>query len=245
MADVSSKDAAQETFVNLIASFIGLFLLTTVHTQGVLYALFFAVTVTHIVANMRAVRAICLRTFNESRYLIALEEFFKSGRMLSVPEVNRLERITLGQTVSLSMAIRIGTSAKNLTDHFRTALDIEHVMQSFDPHDRFVFAESRRFLGIYLHREANATDVLKSYFFAVSYLQDRGQFRERYWEVQNKWNDFLGAAQKEGESRAGFGGSMLVQSYMVMYVLPPSACTGWLTGTHLLFVDEYRLEWKI
>lgn len=33
MADVSSKDSAQETFVNLVASFIGLFLLTAVKTQ--------------------------------------------------------------------------------------------------------------------------------------------------------------------------------------------------------------------
>lgn len=34
MADVSSKDSAQETFVNLVASFLGLFLLTAVKTQA-------------------------------------------------------------------------------------------------------------------------------------------------------------------------------------------------------------------
>lgn len=33
LADVSSKDAAQETFVNLIASFVGLFLLTAIKSQ--------------------------------------------------------------------------------------------------------------------------------------------------------------------------------------------------------------------
>lgn len=33
LADVSSKDSAQETFVNLIASFIGLFLLTAIKSQ--------------------------------------------------------------------------------------------------------------------------------------------------------------------------------------------------------------------
>lgn len=199
MADVAAKDGAQETCVNLVASMLGLFLLTAVRTQTVLYAVFAMVTLAHVLANWRAVRAVCLRTFNESRLLIALEEFFKTGRMLSVAEVNRLERVTVGQTVSLSMRVRIGMSAKNLTDYFRTAVDLENVMQSFDPHDRFVFAESRRFLGIYLHCEANATDVLKAYFFAVSYLQDRGQFRDRYWDVQTKWNEFLVAASKEGE----------------------------------------------
>lgn len=152
----------------------------------------------HIFANMRAVKTICLRTFNESRYLIALEEFFKSGRMLTVSEVNKLERVTIGQTVSLSLRVKIGLTAKNLTDHFRTSQDIDNVLQSFDAHEKFIFAESRRFLGIYLHFEARPQDVLKAYFFAVSYLQDRGQFRERYWEVQNKWTDFLNLAQKEG-----------------------------------------------
>lgn len=169
------------------------------HQSSLLYTLFCLVTFMHIFANIRAVKSICLRTFNESRYLIALEEFFKTGRLLSVREVNELERVTLGQTVSLSMRVNIGASAKNLTDHFRTANDIENVLQSFDPHDRFIFAESRRFLGIYLHVDASPQDVLKSYFYAVSYLQDRNQFRDRYWEVQNKWNDFVALAQKEGE----------------------------------------------
>lgn len=152
----------------------------------------------HIFANIRAVKTICLRTFNESRYLIALEEFFKSGRMLTVEEVNKLERVTIGQTVSLSLRVKIGLCAKNLTDHFRTSQDIDNVLQSFDSHEKFIFAESRRYLGIYLHFDARPQDVLKAYFYAVSYLQDRNQFRDRYWEVQNKWNDFLNMAQNEG-----------------------------------------------
>lgn len=168
--------------------------------DSVLYSLFFLVTCMHIFANIRAVKTICLRTFNESRYLIALEEFFKTGQMLSVRDVNRLERVTVGQAVSLSLRVRIGLSAKNLTDHFRTSQDIDNVLQTFDPHELFIFSETRRLLGIYLHFEARPQDVLKAYFFAVSYLQDRGLFRERYYEVQSKWNDFLNLAQKEGES---------------------------------------------
>lgn len=50
----------------------------------------------HIFANIRAVKAVRLRSFNESRYLIALEEFFHSGRVLSVAKVNELERVTIG-----------------------------------------------------------------------------------------------------------------------------------------------------
>lgn len=217
LADVSSKDAAQETCVNLIASFVGLLLLNTVKTEYPLYILFAVVTFIHIFANYKAVKAICLRTFNESRYLITLEEFFKSGRLLRPHEVNRLERVSVGQTVSLSMRVKIGLSAKTLVDFYKTSSEIEHLVTAFTSHDRFIIAETRQFIGVYLHFDARPQDVLKSYFYAVSYLQDRDQMRDRYWEVQSKWNEFYNQVQNEG----------------------------WITTRHLLFVDEYRLDWRI
>lgn len=118
--------------------------------------------------------------------------------MLSVAQVNKLERVTIGQTVSLSLKVKIGLSARNLTTLFKTSQDIENILSSFDPHENFIFAECRRYLGIYLHFEARPQEVLKAYFYAVSYLQDRNQFRDKYWEVHSKWNEFLTLAQKEG-----------------------------------------------
>lgn len=88
LADVSSKDSSQETCVNLVASFVGLYLLTLIKSQAMLYTVFYIVVTLHLYANLRAVRAVCLRTFNESRYLIALEEFFRSSRMLTPQQVN-------------------------------------------------------------------------------------------------------------------------------------------------------------
>lgn len=197
-------------------------------------------TLLHIFANIRAVKSVCLRSFNESRYLIALEEFFKTGKMLSVAQVNKLERVTIGQTVSLSLKVKIGLSARNLTSLFKTSQDIENILSSFDPHENFIFAECRRYLGIYLHFEARPQEVLKAYFYAVSYLQDRNQFRDKYWEVHSKWNEFLTLAQKEG---------------ILPYILFSLCCvtiivsffffSGWNTLSHLLFVDEYRMDWKI
>ena len=164
-----------------------------------LYTLFFLVTCLHIYANTKAVKAVCLKTFNESRYLIALEEFFKSGKMLSPKEVNKLERVTIGQTVSVSSRINIGISAKNLVDQYKTCHEIGNIISCFDAHDKFLIAEIKNFIGIYLHFEARPQDVLKAYFYTVSYLQDKNQIREKYWEIQNKWNDFLNMSQSEGE----------------------------------------------
>lgn len=143
-------------------------------------------------------KSVCLKTFNDARYKIALEEFFRSGGMLSPETVNQLERVTFGQTVSLSIKIRMGISAANLISEGRASQDIEKVVQAFETHERFIIAESKNYIGIYLHFDANALDILKSYFYAASYLQDRTQLKERYWEIENKWNEFLSLAQHEG-----------------------------------------------
>lgn len=141
-----------------------------------------------------------LRTFNESRYLIALEEYFRVGRVPSVAEVNALERVTIGKAVSVSLNIRIGLSIQSLTDNYQAMSDIERIIMSFDKtNEKFLLTEEKKWLGIYLHVDARPLDVLKAYFYAVSYLQDRIQLRERCWEVQNKWNEFLTLAQREGD----------------------------------------------
>lgn len=84
---VRFKNAVRSEWLKLIHLFV----------HSVLYGLFFASILIHIIANIRAVKAIRLRSFNESRYLIALEEFFRSGRVMSVATVNELERVTVGQ----------------------------------------------------------------------------------------------------------------------------------------------------
>lgn len=160
--------------------------------------MFFITTFIHLYANLKAVKSVCLRTFNESRYLIALEEFFRSGRMLSPHQVNKLERVTIGKTVSVSLNIHLGLSVKNLVDEFHSIHVIEDIVSSFDPHELFIIAESKKYLGVYLHFETRQQDVMKAYFFAVSYLQDRNQIKEKYWEVQSKWLEFLTLAQQEG-----------------------------------------------
>lgn len=164
---------------------------------------------------MKAVR---LRTFNESRYLIALEEYFRSGNVLSIDAVNGLERVTIGRMVSVSLPIGVGLSIQHFIEQIRITPEIENIIAQFDKtNEKFLIAEGKKFIGIYLHVDARPQDVLKAYFYAVSYLQDRTQLKERGWEVQSKWNEFITMAQREG----------------------------WGIQTHLIYVDEYRIEWKI
>lgn len=112
-----------------------------------------------------------------------------------------MERVTVGQTVSVSLNIRLGLSVKHLIDEYKSSNVIENIVSSFDPHERFIIAESKKYLGVYLHFDTRPQDVLKAYFFGVSYLQDRNQIKEKYWDIQGKWQEFLNLAQKEGRSQ--------------------------------------------
>lgn len=202
----------------MIIYFCFLILILLFSLSSVLLSIFFVSILIHIIANIRAVKAVRLRTFNESRYLIALEEYFRSSRVLSVDAVNAIERVTIGRAVSVSLNIRVGLSIQHLIEQVHSTPEIENIIMQFEKtNEKFLIAESKKFLGIYLHVDARPQDVLKAYFYAVSYLQDRSQLRERGWEVQSKWNEFITLAQREN----------------------------WSILSHLIYVDEYRIEWKI
>lgn len=186
--------------MNLIASFVGIYLLTIVENPTILHAIFVVLASLHLYANIKAVKSVVLRTFNESRYLIALEEYFRSGKVLTPHEVNKLERVTVGKTVSVSLNIHIGISIKYFVDELKTTSAVENYISTHDPHEKFIICEcSKKFIGVFLHFEARQQDVLKAFFFAVSYLQDRSQGTESSNEVQMKWHEFVNLAQHEGK----------------------------------------------
>lgn len=158
-----------------------------------------------------------------------------------------MERVTVGQTVSVSLNIRLGLSVKHLIDEYKSSNVIENIVSSFDPHERFIIAESKKYLGVYLHFDTRPQDVLKAYFFGVSYLQDRNQIKEKYWDIQGKWQEFLNLAQKEGESQRNSKPKTNVVKFLdaIFLTFPLSISQGWLVNQHLLLVDEYRLDWKV
>lgn len=197
-ADVSSKDSAQETFVNLAASFLSLFLLSNINNDVAFSVLFAIFTMLHIFANIKAVKSICLNSFNEARYLIVLEEYFKSGIVLHPKIVNKMERVTIGQTVTLNSTVKIGCCAQSLIDAYPNTYDLESITSLFDSSEFFIVAEVKFGVGIYLHQDNTPLDILKSYFFAASFIQDRLLMRDAFWEVQNKWNDFLCKSKNQG-----------------------------------------------
>ncbi|CAH8858342.1 unnamed protein product [Trichobilharzia szidati] len=90
LADVSAKDGSQETLSNLMAWFLNFILLYLVTgNQFLIWLSFFICTSLHLYSNYRAVKCLKMKTFNRTRFHIAvqpwLEQQFlvKSSTLLS------------------------------------------------------------------------------------------------------------------------------------------------------------------
>ncbi|XP_015116721.1 RUS1 family protein C16orf58 homolog isoform X2 [Diachasma alloeum] len=98
LADVSAKDGSQETFVNLVASFVGIFILNSLHNSvsgG--FLLYVTLVIVHVYANYSAVRSLRFNSLNEDRLALVLDNYAKCGRILGVEECNKRESLLLFQ----------------------------------------------------------------------------------------------------------------------------------------------------
>ncbi|KAL4717489.1 hypothetical protein ACJJTC_000638 [Scirpophaga incertulas] len=117
MADVSAKDSAQETAVNLIASITAILILSIF---GNSLAIFLSMIVLHIIFNYFAVRAVCLKTLNEARFLQVIDMYLRQEVIATPCEMNRKEPIIFYQLghnlLDLKMSgfhIKLGNSMKH------------------------------------------------------------------------------------------------------------------------------------
>ncbi|TNN05547.1 RUS1 family protein C16orf58 [Schistosoma japonicum] len=78
LADVSAKDGSQETLSNLMAWFLNFILLYMVTgNQILIWLCFICCTTIHLYCNYRAVKCLKLRTFNRTRFHLAIQSWFE------------------------------------------------------------------------------------------------------------------------------------------------------------------------
>ena len=84
---------------------------------------FLIFTALHVFANLKAVKAVTMKTLNRTRYLIVLKQYVSTLSIPSVQETNRLEPVVMGLISSgnLSTQIIYCGSFKRLNkyNHFR------------------------------------------------------------------------------------------------------------------------------
>ncbi|KAF9799145.1 hypothetical protein SFRURICE_006405 [Spodoptera frugiperda] len=174
LADVSAKDSAQETAVNLIASLTALTIITIF---GSSLTVFTTMMIFHIIFNYMAVRSVCLRTLNEPRFLQIIDTYLKEEIIAKPCTVNRNEPVVFLPIGPNSLdrqlcgfQIKIGHSMKKLVDKNPKAYFMINVKGVYKHNDYIlVHCLETRKIYIYPRDSASSDSILCAYFHAVLY----------------------------------------------------------------------------
>ncbi|KAM9100485.1 RUS1 family protein C16orf58 homolog isoform X1 [Sarcophilus harrisii] len=238
MADVSAKDGSQETLVNLAGLLVSLLLLPLVSERPRLsLAAFFLFTALHLYANYRAVRAVIMETFNETRLYLVLKHFIQWGEVLTPPSANRMEPLWTGCLPALSLSL--GVALHSLVS---SAFELQQVSEGHQQPYLLRWNQCRGKIQVTLGQEASAGVILRAAthgLLLAALLEDvplteeletlRGQIR----------------AAPEGDSW-----TIVKETYQILDKLYPKflkelQAVGWETEHHLLEVDEWRAAWPL
>lgn len=133
MADLAAKEGSQETFVTLLGMVGGALLMRWIDgdTRST-WILFGALTVLHVFANWRGVRALVLCTLNPQRTDLLLRDFCtqllrgtcNAPRLLRPSEVARRERLIWTAAPAATREVRLGAPLHSLVGTAQTLQEI-------------------------------------------------------------------------------------------------------------------------
>ncbi|XP_053550361.1 RUS family member 1 [Bombina bombina] len=221
MADVCAKDGSQETLVNLGGLLVSLIVIPHVSENlWLTYLLYFLLTFLHLYANYRAVRAIVMETFNQSRLSIVLKHYLHDRTILSPAAANHKEPLLpgLGTDVSVSIGVPLHTLVCSVSE-LQSLLDQNQSLYLLG------WRQDTGALAVVLHERARSVDMIQAYVHALI-LQHR----------------------TTSTDPARF--STLAQTHALLNDLFPEflkglAVSGWVTDRILLDADDWRVTWDL
>ncbi|XP_012543348.2 RUS family member 1 [Monomorium pharaonis] len=171
VADVSAKDGSQETCVNLIASFFGIFILSLFHDGQYLLELYLFLVAVHLYANYSAVKALCLDTLNEDRLAIIVKNYMTNEQIPEPWKVNKEESVFLLKNTARGVHgfnIKIGVSfASIMKRKIISSMEMEFLLKFFEKRKYIITIDiKKRNIFVILKKDIQPTEILESYFFA-------------------------------------------------------------------------------
>ena len=171
LADVSAKDGSQETCVNLIASFVGILILSIFHSGRYIMELYLFLVAVHLYANYSAVKALRLNSLNEDRLALIVKSYVTNETIPEPDEVNKKESVLLFAKPTISICgfnVKMGVSLaallkKNIISTSDTELSLKLFLDrkyliSIDVQNRTIF--------ICFKKDAQPYDVVEAYLHA-------------------------------------------------------------------------------
>lgn len=267
LADVSAKDSAQETTVNLVASVTALFIITVVKNPYILNLIFGLLIISHIICNYKAVRATCLQTFNEPRLLQTLGIYMKEKKISTPNLINNIEPIIWHRhfysTKLHGFKINIGVSIKKFV-HENGIDGLVSLKKIYVDRKYIIISDiNKKLMYIALKEKNEETDILSAYYHAVLLViiicKINGKTLDIYnyineLEAFNKLCQILDKHQYSSSSTKIFTENITEEMLLCVNEVVNSEWSkisnalskvGWDLRTHLLVVDEWRISEEI
>ncbi|XP_033230706.1 RUS1 family protein C16orf58 homolog isoform X2 [Belonocnema kinseyi] len=250
MADVSAKDGSQETLVNLVASMLGIWIIS--HLREEFFILLYAFLVfVHLFANYSAVRALRFHSINENRLSLIMMIYDEEKRIPTPDEVNKLEPVFFTQNLvkaKYGFRIKMGCSFQNVSQVIVPNEGYIRYLSNFIRREKFFACMDvgRNTNWVFLKKEANSTDAIRAYLY--SYCIGR-YFYEWFPEYKNK---SIFSLKKDNLDVNCFGESLLIK-YLESEDEVFRNCedfisqlkeTEWTIDSHFLPIGPWRGSWE-
>ncbi|KAL5826261.1 hypothetical protein ACOSQ4_018058 [Xanthoceras sorbifolium] len=173
-ADISAKEGSQETMATMIGMALGMHLARiTMGNALAIWFSFLSLTMFHMYANYKAVRCLALTSLNFERSSILLQHFMKTGQVLSPVQVSSMEHVLPIWTITwrprnsklLHTRVDLGLRVSSLGH--QEMMDLLHSGGSHREKVKYLLVESKGIIGVIVHKDSSATDVLQSYIHAL------------------------------------------------------------------------------
>uniref|UniRef100_A0A1B6EI35 DUF647 domain-containing protein n=1 Tax=Cuerna arida TaxID=1464854 RepID=A0A1B6EI35_9HEMI len=262
--DVSAKDGSQETCVNLVASSIGMAMLSYTEDKMMIWTLFTAVTLLHLLSNYMAVKSLNLVTFNGERLNRYIRSYLRTDTSYSPKEVNRWESCVVGISYTdkdlCGFKIRLGYSLRQLVESKKISSEELVVMADMFRNRTYLLLPhvKSRTIFVMFNPAATTQDFIQAYFHSVL-------LAVAICHLDNiRLNILTNLQQSVVLKRIEQGWARTVSSSPARAKQPLEAVTivedivdkeflkffdgvktqGWSTECHSLEVNEWRGEWR-
>ncbi|CAG5090858.1 Similar to RUSF1: RUS family member 1 (Homo sapiens), partial [Cotesia congregata] len=263
VGDVSAKDGSQETFINLIGSFVGIFLISYIPNAFLIEMYLILVTI-HIYANYSAVKVLTFNSLNEDRLILLFHNYINDGIIYDTKLINQQESLLPFHNSPKQysgFSIKLGISLSEIIKNPRIN-NIEYLtklMNHFRKKSFLIIPDVKKeIIYVILRKNVLSVNILEAYFNAYIYA--------KFINLQlNRKENVIDAIKSQGRSFLNklytLSESNVFNGDRRQFTLEPSISLDsiiddefkhwykllqkneWLDDSNLLPVNNWRGEW--
>ncbi|KAF5308721.1 hypothetical protein FQR65_LT06082 [Abscondita terminalis] len=263
MADVSAKDGSQETCVNLVASFVGIFLLAVITDWRYEWAIFLLFVAVHLVANYFAVCSLNIPHLNTARLNQVLNTYFRFDTVPNPTIVNKSESVIIGCGLNnvCGFKVKMGRPLSNLPTSL-SLFELTNIIEVYKDSKYLILPDLKnKVMYVAVEKGESVQDVIAAYFHAVLLgiatchynhvdvnVYTKRQLRHvtpivRLYSALKPYQKTVVVREELLVLNALKTFTDVVKQEIVMF-FTALRVNGWNLDTHSIEIGEWRAEWK-